>query len=122
MCLHSVVCFSVFLCSWGAFGCNVCVRNWPLQCFMCDLYVFMYSHVFLCVFCLLLLIFMCFCTFLNVFKRFCGVLRIFCVFLCTRDALELLWAALGTLLGALGAFLGTLEALLEALATLLGRS
>ena len=47
MCLHSVVCFSVFLCSWGAFGCTVCVRNCPLQCFMCDM---LCSYVFSCVF------------------------------------------------------------------------
>ena len=44
--------------------------------------------------------FACFCTFLcifNVFNRFYKVLRIFCVFLCTRGALGLLYAALGAL-------------------------
>ena len=82
-------------------------------------------YVFSCVFVCVLFAFAhfyAFCTFSNVFKCFFGVLRICCVFLCTRGALGLLWAALGARLGALGAFLGTLGALLEALGALLGRS
>ena len=105
MCLHSVVCFSV-LCALGVLLGATCVSVIaPCSASCVILFVFMYSHVFSCVFCLLVLIFMRFCTFLNVCKCFCGVPRICCVFLCTRGALGLLWAALGALLAALGAFL-----------------
>ena len=128
-CLHMISCvcivWCVFLCfcALGVLLGATCVSVIaPCSASCVILFVFMYSHVFSCVFCLLLLIFMRFCTFLNVFKCFCGVLRICCVFLCTRGALGLLWAALGARLGALGAFLGTLGALLEALGALLGRS
>ena len=67
MCLHSVVCLSVFLCSWGAFGCNVCVCNCPLQCFMCDIVCF---YVFSCVFVCVLFAFAHFYAFLHIFECF----------------------------------------------------
>ena len=122
-CVCIVWCVFLCFCALGVLLGATCVSVIaPCSASCAILLVFMYSHVFSCVFCLLLLIFMRFCAFLNVFKCFCGVLRICCVFLCTRGALGLLWAALGARLGALGAFLGTLGALLEALGALLGRS
>ena len=111
-CVCIVWCVFLCFCALGVLLGATCVSVIaPCSASCMILFVFMYSHVFSCVFCLLLLIFMCSCIFLNVFKCFCGVLRS-CVFLCTRGALGLLWAALGARLGALGAFLGTLEALL----------
>ena len=83
--------------------------------------------------------FVCFCSFLCGFAHFWmllsvfGVLRIFCVFLCTRGALGLLYAALGALVSrswhpwsCLGTVLDALEAVLghlwEALVAILGLS